>query len=383
MIHRTRGAYLSEMPPASRILSAACAGTWYFQWFAQRYPHAVEKHTGVELDTAPAVLPSGVVWIQGNIRDLSAVETGSVDLVFAGQVIEHLTIDEFADFLCEVNRVLDDEGFFVLDSPNFATTNLVGWRNPEHNVEYTYDQIRTLVRESGFEIRSAKGILLCVDPETKRCWGLDCQPERHQRELLARHFPEYCLIWWITCKKRSSCQRQHAYDLLEEFERVNSASVRTTLLHNVGVLVPDRAASRGIAIYSAAGDPPGYLLFGPYIPLPRGEYEVTFRVGLRHSSPQHGWRVRLLRRGLEFLHRWRAPGGGDVATIDACSGLGRKVHASRPVREADFGTLFSYEPLRIKFLSHDEEGFEFRVYSSGQESFFLDPYTPYRCLRRL
>jgi SAM-dependent methyltransferase len=383
VIHSWRGDYLSEMPPARRIVSAGCAGSWYFDWFAEKYPHPVDRHVGFELQPPPADLPSGVVWIQGNIRDLSAVETASVDLVFAGQVIEHLTIDEFADFLCEVNRVLDDEGFFVLDSPNFAITNLIGMRNPEHNVEYTCDQIRSLLQASGFEIQDVKGMGLCVDPVTKHCWGFDYQTERHRRELLAPRFPEHCLIWWVTANKHNHCVREHIYPQLEEFERLNSSATRTSLRHNVGVLVPDSEASRGVALYSAVGDSPGYLLFGPYIPLPKGDYEVTFHIKLRAPGPTGAWPHRLLRSGIDLLLRWRAPRGGQVAAIDACSGAECEVHASRAIHESDFADSHSYHPFSLSFSSDGEEHFQFRVYSFGREPLFLDPYTPYRCFRRL
>jgi SAM-dependent methyltransferase len=371
------------MPPARRILSAGCAGTWYFEWFAEKYPYLVEKHIGVELYSAPADLPPGITWIQGNIGDLSAVETASVDLVFAGQVIEHLAIGELAGFLCEANRVLVDEGLFVLDSPNFSITNLVGWRNPEHNVEYTYDQIRTLLQDSGFEIQGAKGIGLCVDPVTKHCWGLDYQTERHRRELLAPRFPEHSLIWWVTAKKRSYCRREQTYAQLEEFEKLNTASTRTTLRHNVGALVPDHEASRGVALYSAVGDSPGYLLFGPYIPLPKGEYEVTFHIRLRPRGPKDAWPYRLLRTGMASLRRWRVPRGGQVAAIDACSGAECKVHASRAIHGSDFADSHTYHPFSLSFSSEGEEHFQFRVYSFRREPLLLDPYTPYRCFRRL
>lgn len=383
VIHRWRGDCLSEMPPARRILSAGCAGSWYFDWFAQKYPHPVDRHIGFELQPAPADLPSGVVWIQGNIRDLSPVETSSMDLVFAGQVIEHLTIDEFADFLCEVNRVLDDDGFFVLDSPNFSITNLVGMRYPEHNLEYTCEQIRALLEASGFEIQDVKGIGLCVDPVTKHCWGFDCQTERHRRESLAPRFPEYCLIWWVTAKKRGHCHRERVFPQLEEFEKLNTASTRTSLRHNVGSLVPDPEASRGVALHSAVSDSPGYLLFGPYIPLPKGEYEVTFHIRPCLPGPEDAWLSRVFRTGIDSLRRLAAPHAGQVAIIDACSGAECKVHASRAIHESDFADSHSYHPFSLSFSSEGEEHFQFRLYSFARQPLLLDPYTPYRCQRRL
>jgi SAM-dependent methyltransferase len=70
----------------------------------------------------PDPLPPKVEWLQRNLGDLSPIDDGSVDLVFAGQVIEHLWPEDVAGFLAEAHRVLRPGGFLALDSPNRLVT---------------------------------------------------------------------------------------------------------------------------------------------------------------------------------------------------------------------------------------------------------------------
>jgi hypothetical protein len=91
-LHELRGRRIATMPAGARtVLSAGCAGAWYFEWFDERYPTSVDRHIGVELfSPRPANLPGNMEWISSSLDDLSSVESGVVDLVFAGQLIEHL-----------------------------------------------------------------------------------------------------------------------------------------------------------------------------------------------------------------------------------------------------------------------------------------------------
>jgi SAM-dependent methyltransferase len=61
----------------------------------------------------------GVECHVGSVLDLSFVEPGSVDVVFASNLVEHLTRDEFAVMLNECQRILTPEGRLILLQPNF------------------------------------------------------------------------------------------------------------------------------------------------------------------------------------------------------------------------------------------------------------------------
>ena len=86
LLHHSRGALLRGMPPgAQRLLSAGCAGNWYFDWIEETYGR-VPEHLGIEYYAPkPEGLPDNVTWIASTVSDMSAVSSASCDLVFSGQ----------------------------------------------------------------------------------------------------------------------------------------------------------------------------------------------------------------------------------------------------------------------------------------------------------
>ena len=98
---RTRDEFRPDDTGSARtVLHGGSAGAWYFDWFRERYPTSVERHIGVEaFAERPATLPDGVAWLHRSLGDLEPVSDGEVDLVFAGQVIEHLWPEEITGFL--------------------------------------------------------------------------------------------------------------------------------------------------------------------------------------------------------------------------------------------------------------------------------------------
>jgi hypothetical protein len=121
-LHEARTFCLGGMPPGARtVLSVGASGTWYFDWFARAYGN-VERHIGVEaFPPCPVELPENVEWLASDLAGpggVAAMLSGTVDLVFSGQNIEHLWPEQVVAFLVESNRVLRSEGWLVVDSPN-------------------------------------------------------------------------------------------------------------------------------------------------------------------------------------------------------------------------------------------------------------------------
>ena len=97
----------------------------------------------------------------GSMSDLSFRMGGSVDLVWAGQSIEHVTEAE-AEVTCrEAFRVLRPGGYFCLDTPNAVLTRLQSPKemiHPEHKKEYCVHEMVALLERVGFRVLEGKGI---------------------------------------------------------------------------------------------------------------------------------------------------------------------------------------------------------------------------------
>jgi len=121
-LHELRTAELRRLPGEStRILHGGASASWYFRWFEGNYPGAVDRRVGVEaFMDKPDNLPDNVEWLRRTLGDIAPVPSGSVDMVFGGQVIEHLWAEDIADFLIESQRVLGP-GSVTLSTPEPAS----------------------------------------------------------------------------------------------------------------------------------------------------------------------------------------------------------------------------------------------------------------------
>lgn len=145
------------------------------------YPYAFRTLTVVEpptddrhdiyKDVAPGDVRThdtgrGVVnYLYTSMADLSAIASGSVDMVFSGESVEHVTPEDFERVLAETRRVLKPTGWFCFDTPNRAVTRVhVGddlFVNPDHKHEYTHAEMTELLTRHGFEVAEQKGITWC------------------------------------------------------------------------------------------------------------------------------------------------------------------------------------------------------------------------------
>jgi SAM-dependent methyltransferase len=168
LLHTLRTYELAAIPRGAEVfLSAGCAGTWYFDWIEQTYGR-VQRHIGIEyFMPEPPGLPDYVTWIANTVADMEAVADSSVDLVFSGQNIEHLWPSDVAGFLVESFRTLKTGGLLVIDSPNRLVTRPLGWRHPQHTMEFTPQEARVLLSMSGFDVTSLRGIWMVRDPFTE------------------------------------------------------------------------------------------------------------------------------------------------------------------------------------------------------------------------
>lgn len=178
-MHAAREQIIVQLPKAARILDlgGSCQGRPEGAMIAFGYPYAFESLTITDLPRDQRhdiyaeicgdyteVVPTSlgpVRYVYTTLADLSAFADSSIDLVYSGQSIEHVTQDDAVAACREVYRVLKPGGEFCLDTPNRAVTKLEfpdQFINPDHKHEYTHAELSGLLEKHGFSILEAKGL---------------------------------------------------------------------------------------------------------------------------------------------------------------------------------------------------------------------------------
>ncbi|MDL2410615.1 methyltransferase domain-containing protein [Rhizobium calliandrae] len=282
LLHNSRGALLRGMPSgAQRLLSAGCAGKWYFDWVEETYGRVAE-HLGIEYYMPkPEGLADNVTWITNTASDMSAVKSASCDLVFSGQNLEHLWPEEVSGFILEAARVLRSGGHLVVDSPNRLLTAPLNWSHPEHTIELTIEEVTALMRLAGFEITAAYGIWLCRDSRTGEVLPFDPnQPTPGwsiiERLIIARDRPDDSFIWWVEGVRSDRTPDAAAtHSMMADLFRSHWPERVQRLVVPAGREL--RQSSEGEWIEACAGEV-GIVMHGPYMPLRAGRYRVTWQI---------------------------------------------------------------------------------------------------------
>lgn len=281
LLHYLRGGELEKLPQGvDCFISVGCAGTWYFNWVRDKCSPL--RHVGIEYYAPkPDDLPKDVEWIANTAGDMSSIASGVGDVLFSGQNIEHLWPHDISAFLLESHRVLKTGGLLVVDSPNRLITGPQSWHHTEHILELTPEEAVELTTTSGFDVQFVRGMWLCSDSRTGTTrpveeistndpWSLS----RRIRD--AASAPDQSFVWWLVASKSSrSPQRDRVVELVNEAfsiawpQRVN----RLRLSVSDPITIDDEPWLKSRAM-------PGAVMYGPYIPLPKGSYSITFDLRL-------------------------------------------------------------------------------------------------------
>ncbi len=83
-------------------------------------------------------------------------EDKKFDCIILGELIEHLTPEEAKEFLKQANKVLIDGGSIVISTPN--KINGVRVWVEDHEDEFALEELKALVKSSGFSILKTFGL---------------------------------------------------------------------------------------------------------------------------------------------------------------------------------------------------------------------------------
>jgi SAM-dependent methyltransferase len=174
-LHASRCEFVLGLPPARRIVDIGGGHTTDGRGalVVLGYPYPFDELVIVDLpqesrhDLYRSESYRDQDTAQGTVRyqyrsmsDLSFAADASVDLVYSGQSIEHVSEEEGDVALAEAFRVLEPGGHLALDTPNAAVCRLEqdAFIDPDHKVEYTLDALTDKVTAAGFEVVTARGL---------------------------------------------------------------------------------------------------------------------------------------------------------------------------------------------------------------------------------
>lgn len=343
LLHHLRGEELSQLPQnAGLFISVGCAGTWYFNWIQQKCNP--QHHVGIEYySPKPDDLPPNVQWISNTAGDMSSISNEIGDILFSGQNIEHLWPEDIVSFLSESHRVLKPGGLLVVDSPNRLITKEQNWSHPEHILEFTPAEAKEIFEMAGFEVVALRGTWLCQDPETKQQLRFNELTNLTRWPLLKRievgkSSVDQAFSWWIEARKGTA---------MPDMPRVKAIVDKTfkvawpERVNRLIALESDPIHLEGVEWLQSRGRP-GVIMFGPYMPLPAGSYEVRFSYRAQIPLPMPNSSI------LEF---------------DVVDGNGLRL-AERTVCAADYSEQNQSQTLRF-VLRDTTFGIQFRAMALG------------------
>ena len=108
------------LPPNGHALDVGCWKGEFFELLPKGW-----HNTGLDLERHPE-LSTGVAFVAGNASEPLPFPNESFELIFAGEIIEHLL--ETTRFIAECHRVLKQGGMLFVTTPNLSCwLNAIRW----------------------------------------------------------------------------------------------------------------------------------------------------------------------------------------------------------------------------------------------------------------
>ncbi len=216
-IHASRTRFVRALPPARQIvdIGGSCQDSVRGALVEMGYPYRFERLTIVDLPDAerhalyraeggakPQTVETElgpVHYLYQSMTSLQPIADGSVDLVYSGQSIEHVSPADGRRVLAEARRVLRPGGRLALDTPNARITRLQqdAFIDPDHEHEYRHEELQAVLRDAGFEVLGAWGLNYAGPIATRAEW--DEQRTAQNCGLFAAI--EDCYILAYLCRK--------------------------------------------------------------------------------------------------------------------------------------------------------------------------------------
>ena len=217
-LHQSRMQLIRHHLPQADIivdLGGASIGNPEGALLAMGYPHRPQKVMIIDLPPDDRLYgdrgaekaqsyttPDGVTvqYFYSSMTDMSPLADASVDFVWSGESIEHIS-EADGDIVCrEAYRVLKPGGYFCLDTPNGRLTRIQSpdeFIHPEHQKEYLVHELQEKVVKWGFELLETRGI--CHMPQTVQSGHFDQREMAFNMGLFDE--AEECYLFYLKARK--------------------------------------------------------------------------------------------------------------------------------------------------------------------------------------
>jgi ubiquinone/menaquinone biosynthesis C-methylase UbiE len=170
-IHKSRKIFIKSLPEAKNIidLGGIDLGSGSSALFKMGYHYDFEKITVIDLPNEKRheryrsnsfEKNEKISFLYRDMIDLDDIETESVDMVFAGESVEHIEEYKFDILIKEISRILKYDGFFCFDTPNKKITRIQqeSFIDPDHKIEYSNEEIIDKFKNKNFKLISNFGL---------------------------------------------------------------------------------------------------------------------------------------------------------------------------------------------------------------------------------
>ena len=210
--------YMGYVQPGMRVLDVGSANGVHSRRVAQQASQVVgmeylwhDVQVARGLNDAERV--TNVAFALDNVEQGIAIADNQFDLVMFFDVIEHLY--RRVDVLREIGRVMHADGMLLVSAPNRATSwkqrlaaaGLFYYTDPDHKIEYTWDDFLVELRAGGFE-PITEPIPIVVDTPwaglIDLVGGFWLAPYRRLCEWkaqVAQEMPEESIGWQVVCRR--------------------------------------------------------------------------------------------------------------------------------------------------------------------------------------
>jgi SAM-dependent methyltransferase len=138
-------------PSRADVLDVGAGYCSFVNHVPARRRAAVDIHDQLQNYAGP-----GVETITASATDLSVVESDSFDVVFASNLLEHLTRDEIQEALLEFRRVLRLGGRVILIQPNFRLCAKYYFDDYTHLTPLSDRSLGDFLKVTGFDVVHAE-----------------------------------------------------------------------------------------------------------------------------------------------------------------------------------------------------------------------------------